>query len=118
MESVNVSTKTLNSMLAKVIAENQHDWDTKLPAMMAAYRAARHSVRLGFRPTCLYWGERTELLLTLHWVQFLKAQRVRTIGPMTSMCMISYVYTRRLIAWHESILELWLRDAKWSMICA
>ena len=47
--------KTLNSMLAKVIAENQRDWDTKLPAVMAAYRAARHS-STGFSPNLLVLG--------------------------------------------------------------
>ena len=42
-------------MLAKMIAENQRDRDTKLPAVMAAYRAARHS-STGFSPNLLVLG--------------------------------------------------------------
>jgi len=42
-------------MLAKMIAENQRDWDRKLPAVMAAYRAARHS-STGFSPNLLVLG--------------------------------------------------------------
>ena len=34
---------TLNSMLAKVIRENQRDWDLHLQPVMAAYRASRHT---------------------------------------------------------------------------
>jgi transposase InsO family protein len=35
--------RTLNSMLGKVIAEHQKDWDQWLPIVMAAYRASPHS---------------------------------------------------------------------------
>ena len=35
--------RTLNSMLGKVVAENQRDWDEWLPLVMAAYRASPHS---------------------------------------------------------------------------
>ena len=34
---------TMNSMIAKVIREDQRDWHTKLPIVMAAYNATRHS---------------------------------------------------------------------------
>jgi len=34
--------RTLNSMLGKVVQENQRDWDERLPFVMAAYRAAKH----------------------------------------------------------------------------
>jgi len=32
----------MNSVLAKTVAENQKDWDLRLPFVMAAYRASRH----------------------------------------------------------------------------
>jgi len=44
--------RTLNSMLAKVIDENQREWDKKLPAVMAAYRSAKHD-STGFSPNFL-----------------------------------------------------------------
>ena len=34
--------KTMNSILAKTVAENQRDWDARLPFAMAAYRATQH----------------------------------------------------------------------------
>ena len=36
-------------MLAKVIEEKQTDWDMRLPAVLAAYRASRHEAT-GFSP--------------------------------------------------------------------
>src|SRR5206468_2916603 len=47
--------RTLNAMLAKVINESQRDWDSKLPAVMAAYRAASHEAT-GFSPDFLMFG--------------------------------------------------------------
>ena len=44
--------RTLNSMLAKVVAQNQRDWDEKLPSIMAAYRAAKHE-STGYTPNFL-----------------------------------------------------------------
>ena len=34
--------RTLNFMLAKFVTENQRDWDTKVPLVMAAYRTFIH----------------------------------------------------------------------------
>ena len=47
--------RTLNSMLGKVVAENQRDWDTKLPFVMAAYRASPHE-STGYSPNYLLFG--------------------------------------------------------------
>jgi len=47
--------RTLNSMLGKVVAENQKDWDTKLPFVMAAYRASQHE-STGYSPNYLVFG--------------------------------------------------------------
>ena len=47
--------RTLNSMLGKVVGENQRDWHEKLPYVMAAYRATEHS-RTGFSPNYLFVG--------------------------------------------------------------
>ena len=50
--------RTLNSMLGKVVAENQKDWDTRLPFVMAAYRASRHE-STGYSPNLLTLGRET-----------------------------------------------------------
>ena len=47
--------RTLNSMLAKVVTENQRNWCEKLPAVMAAYRSAKHD-STGFSPNFLVFG--------------------------------------------------------------
>jgi len=47
--------RTLNSMLAKVVSDNQRDWDTYLPSVMAAYRASNHEAT-GFSPNFLMYG--------------------------------------------------------------
>jgi len=47
--------RTLNSILGKVVAENQKDWDTKLPFVMAAYRASQHE-STGYSPNFLVFG--------------------------------------------------------------
>jgi transposase InsO family protein len=45
--------RTLNSMIGKVIAENQRDWPTHIPTIMAAYRASKHE-STGFTPNKLF----------------------------------------------------------------
>ena len=47
--------RTLNSMLGKVVSENQRDWDTKLPFVMAAYRSSCHS-STNYSPNFLVLG--------------------------------------------------------------
>jgi transposase InsO family protein len=47
--------RTLNSMLAKVVREDQRDWDVKLQSVMAAYRASAHE-STGFSPNFLMFG--------------------------------------------------------------
>jgi transposase InsO family protein len=47
--------RTMNSMLAKVVNENQRDWDERLPSVMAAYRASKHE-STGFSPNFLILG--------------------------------------------------------------
>jgi len=47
--------RTLNSMLAKVISEDQRNWDEKLPYVMAAYRASIHE-STHFSPNFLMFG--------------------------------------------------------------
>ena len=41
--------RTMNSIRAKTIAENQENWDERLPFVMAAYRATEHEAT-GFTP--------------------------------------------------------------------
>src|SRR5206468_6962718 len=47
--------KTMNSMLAKVVSDNQKDWDERLQFVMAAYRASVHEAT-GFTPNFLMMG--------------------------------------------------------------
>jgi transposase InsO family protein len=47
--------RTLNSMMGRVVSENQRDWCSRLPSIMAAYRAARHD-STGYSPNFLVFG--------------------------------------------------------------
>ena len=47
--------RTMNSVLAKTVAEHQKDWDIRLPFVMAAYRASRHDAT-GYSPNFLVLG--------------------------------------------------------------
>ena len=50
--------KTMNSILAKTVAENQRDWDARLPFAMAAYRATQHDSTC-YSPNMLVLGRET-----------------------------------------------------------
>ena len=54
--------RTLNSMLGKVVDESQRDWDDRLPAVLAAYRASPHE-STGFSPNRLFWGREVRMPL-------------------------------------------------------
>ena len=47
--------RTLNIMLAKVVAQDQRDWCERLPMVMAAYRSSVHTTT-GFSPNFLVYG--------------------------------------------------------------
>jgi len=47
--------RTLNSMIGKVVADSQRNWDDVLPLVMAAYRATRHE-STGMTPNMLFLG--------------------------------------------------------------
>ena len=47
--------RTLNSVLGKVVAENQRDWEAHLPYAVAAYRATVHE-STGYSPNFLMFG--------------------------------------------------------------
>jgi len=47
--------RTMNSVLAKTVAEHQKNWDIRLPFVMAAYRASRHEAT-GYSPKFLVLG--------------------------------------------------------------
>jgi transposase InsO family protein len=47
--------RTLNSMIAKIVAENQRNWDKCLPSVVAAYRATVHE-STGYTPNYLFLG--------------------------------------------------------------
>ena len=47
--------RTLNSMIGKVVNENQRNWHEVLPMVMAAYRASRHE-STGFSPNFLMFS--------------------------------------------------------------
>ena len=56
--------RTLNTMLGKVVSDTQRDWDDKLPAVMAAYRASPHETT-GFSPNRLFLGREVRMPLDL-----------------------------------------------------
>src|SRR6218665_457805 len=47
--------RTLNTLLGKVVAQNQRDWPLHVPWVLAAYRASRHE-STGFTPNRLFLG--------------------------------------------------------------
>ena len=56
--------RTLNSMLGKVVEENQRDWHEHLAPVMAAYRATVHEAT-GFTPNRLMFGREVTLPVDL-----------------------------------------------------
>ena len=56
--------RTLNSMLEKIVEENQRDWDTKVQFVMAAYRASVHEAS-GYTPNFLTLGRETRAPLDI-----------------------------------------------------
>jgi len=51
---------TLNRMLGKVVCENHKDWDSRLPAVLSAYRASKHEWT-GFTPYELVMGQKPRM---------------------------------------------------------
>jgi len=56
--------RTLNSVLGKVVSENQRDWDQRLPFALAAYRASIHS-STGFTPNRVFLGRENRMPIDL-----------------------------------------------------
>jgi transposase InsO family protein len=56
--------RTLNAMIAKVVAENQKDWPDHIPVALAAYRATVHDAT-GFTPNKLVFGKENRLPVDL-----------------------------------------------------
>ena len=56
--------RTLNSMLGKVVRQSQRDWDDRLPAVLAAYRASPHE-STGFTPNRLFLSRKVRMPLDL-----------------------------------------------------
>ena len=52
--------RTLNSMIAKVVSENQRDWDEHVPMVLAAYRSTVHE-STGFSPNYLIFGRENRM---------------------------------------------------------
>jgi len=46
---------TLNTMLNKIVSENQRDWDTHVAYILAAYNATEHNAT-GYSPNMLEYG--------------------------------------------------------------
>jgi len=47
--------RTLNTMLGKIVSENQRDWDSHVAYVLAAYNATEHSAT-GYTPNMLVYG--------------------------------------------------------------
>lgn len=56
--------RTLNSLIAKAVSQNQKDWDLHLPYLLAAYRASE-SESTGFSPNRLFLGRELNLPIDL-----------------------------------------------------
>ena len=56
--------RTLNAMLAKVVAENQSDWHLRLPSVLAAYRATSHEATR-YSPNHVIFGRENRLPIDL-----------------------------------------------------
>ena len=67
--------RTLNAMIAKVVSDNQRDWDEHLPFLLCAYRSARHE-STGFTPNFLILGR--ELIAPLDLICPLPESAVET----------------------------------------
>jgi transposase InsO family protein len=68
--------RTLNSLLGRVVSENQRDWSERLPAVMAAYRASSHEAT-GSSPNKLMFGREVNVPIDLalgrpanHWESY------------------------------------------------
>ena len=56
--------RSLNSLLAKVVSNNQRDWDEWLPSVLAAYHASTHE-STGYTPNFLMFGREVRVPLDL-----------------------------------------------------
>jgi len=56
--------RTLNSMLAKVVADNHRNWDDCVPFVLAAYRASQHEAT-GYTPNKLFLGRENRMPLDI-----------------------------------------------------
>ena len=54
--------RSLNSLLAKVVSNNQRDWDEWLPSVLAAYHASTHE-STGYTPNFLMFGREVRVPL-------------------------------------------------------
>ena len=56
--------RTLNTVLGKLVSENQRDWDDRLPYAMAAYRASVHT-STGYTPNRIFLGRENRMPVDL-----------------------------------------------------
>jgi len=56
--------RTLNSMLGKVVSDNQKDWDERVPLVLSAYRASVHEAT-GYSPNFLMFMRENRASLDL-----------------------------------------------------
>ena len=61
--ALELSHRTLNAMIWRVVSENQLDWDVQLPGVMAAYQASRYDATV-YSPNFLMFDRelRTRLM--------------------------------------------------------
>lgn len=69
--------RTLNSILGKVVADHQRDWDQHLPYAVAAYRATVHETT-GYSPNYLFLGREVRAPLDLIMGQLVNENHERT----------------------------------------
>jgi len=75
---------TLNALIGRVIDDNQHDWDTILPYVMAAYRGSRNETT-GYSPNALNLGREVRAPVDIVYGQLSRSWTFKTVR-MNLMC--------------------------------
>ena len=90
--------RTINAVLGKTVAENQKDWDIRLPYVMAAYRATRHE-STGYSPNFLTMCRETYTLRQLRSIR-------RCVATSVFQSLVSALVLSRLDYCNSLLIDL------------
>ena len=97
--------RTINSIIGKMVSENQSDWDCLLPYVMAAYRSSKHE-STGFTPNYLMFGREVHAPVDLVYGYSEAQARVTYDGydeEMKSRMQTAYTLVRENV--HRAVLR-------------